>query len=176
MVSVGVKPRVSFQRLSVKALVYPADFLSDRSNFLISASLPIHPLALCRFHTTYPDNFIWKSRLLFTSMKHGYEMICEGEKKTNELNSPSCTKRSRLIRTTLTAAERPRSIFWLSRAIRSVAAGNQWSKPVKSVLKWFHWSAPPVSRTNWSDRTTESDTGSRPYEARLLSFVSRHPR
>ena len=28
----------------------------------------------------------------------------------------------------------------LSRAIRSVAAGNQWSRPIELVLKWFHWS------------------------------------
>ena len=49
---------------------------------------------------------------------------------------------------------RPWSIFWLSRAIGSIVTGNQWSGPVKSVLKWFHWSALLVSRSNWSDRTT----------------------
>ena len=40
---------------------------------------------------------------------------------------------------------RPRSTFGLSPTIRSVAAGNQWNGPMKSVLKWFHWSAPLAS-------------------------------
>ena len=38
----------------------------------------------------------------------------------------------------------------------SVATGNQWSGPEKSKDAWFHWSPPLVSRSNWSDRGTES--------------------
>ena len=30
---------------------------------------------------------------------------------------------------------------------------------MKSVLKSFYWSAPLVSRGNWSDRKTESESG-----------------
>ena len=55
---------------------------------------------------------------------------------------------------------RPLSMFWLSRAIWSVAAENQWSGAMKSVLTLFDWSAPLVSRGDWSDRTTESECGS----------------
>ena len=57
---------------------------------------------------------------------------------------------------------RPCFTFWVSLTIGSVATGNQWSGPTKSVLKWFHWSAPLVSRGNWSDRTTESESESGP--------------
>ena len=49
---------------------------------------------------------------------------------------------------------RPRSTFRLSLAIRSVATINQWSGPVKLFKERYHWSAPLVSRSNWSDRTT----------------------
>ena len=57
-------------------------------------------------------------------------------------------------------ALRPRSTLWLSRAIRSVATGNLWSGPMKSSQDQFHWSAPLVCHSNWSDRTTESKCGS----------------
>ena len=58
----------------------------------------------------------------------------------------------------------PRSTFRLSRAIRSVAAKNQWSGPVKTIFTWFHRSVPLVFRNDWSDLKTESDSESRPLE------------
>ena len=44
--------------------------------------------------------------------------------------------------------------------IRSLAVGNQWSGPVKSKDARFHWSSSMVSRSDWSDCRTESQSGS----------------
>ena len=56
---------------------------------------------------------------------------------------------------------RTRSTFGLSPTIWSAAStGNQWGGPVKLCILWFHWSAPLVSRSNRSDRRTESESGS----------------
>ena len=43
-----------------------------------------------------------------------------------------------------------------------VATGNQRSGPVKSTDTRFHWPIALVSCSNWSDRRTESESGSRP--------------
>ena len=61
---------------------------------------------------------------------------------------------------------RPRSAFGLiSLTIRSVAMGNQGSRPkLNSRILWFHRSAPLVPRSNWSDRRTESESGSGPWQ------------
>ena len=53
------------------------------------------------------------------------------------------------------------STIRLSPTIRSVATGNQWSGPTKSRILCCHWSAAMVSVSNWLDRLTESDGGSR---------------
>ena len=57
-----------------------------------------------------------------------------------------------------------RSTIWLSHAIRLVARRNQWNGPIKSFKDRFHWSAPVVSCSKRSDRTAESENGSRPSE------------
>ena len=49
--------------------------------------------------------------------------------------------------------------------------GNQWSGPMKSVLKWYHRSTPLVPRSIWSDRTTESENGPRGFD---FSSKTRH--
>ena len=56
----------------------------------------------------------------------------------------------------------PRFTVWLSLGTRLVASGNLWSGPIKSFQDWFHWSAPLVFRSNWLDRLTESESGSKP--------------
>ena len=81
--------------------------------------------------------------------------------------------RLRLYRRTMTCVWREqrmldscrfRSTFGLSRTIRSVAVGNQWSGPVESCILWFHWTGPLVFRRNGSDCRTESASGSGPYQ------------
>ena len=57
--------------------------------------------------------------------------------------------------------QRPWSTLWLHCAITSVAAGNQWSGPVKAISKWFHWFAPLVSCSDWLDRKAEWESGLR---------------
>ena len=59
------------------------------------------------------------------------------------------------------SCQRPRSTLGLSPTIRSAVKRDHWSGPMKSrILLWFRWFAPLVSRSNWSDRETESDSGS----------------
>ena len=55
-----------------------------------------------------------------------------------------------------------RSTFGLGPTIWSAATGSWWIGPVKSRLLWFHWSAPLVSRSNWPDHGSESESGSGP--------------
>ena len=57
--------------------------------------------------------------------------------------------------------QRPWSTLWLHCAITSVAAGNQWSGPVKAISKWFHWFAPLVSCSDWLDREAGWESGLR---------------
>ena len=52
--------------------------------------------------------------------------------------------------------------------IQSVATGIQWSRPMKSSGDRFLLSAPLVSRSNWSDHTTESESGSGPFSLKLF--------
>ena len=47
--------------------------------------------------------------------------------------------------------KRPWSTFRHGPMICSVAMGNQWSGPMKSKDTGFHWSAPLISHSNWSD-------------------------
>ena len=60
----------------------------------------------------------------------------------------------------------------ISPMIWSIATGNQRKGPVKLYILCFHWSAPLVSCSNWSDRRTESDSGLGPYFLQLCDIWS----
>ena len=83
-----------------------------------------------------------------------------------------------LVKDHLVPDERPtfalklQPIFWLSLAIWSVAMENQWSGNMKSFPDWFHWSAPLVSASNWSDCTAKSASGLGPLKPLALKPFS----
>ena len=83
-----------------------------------------------------------------------------------------------LVKDHLVPDERPtfalklQPIFWLSLAIWSVAMENQWSGNMKSFPDWFHWSAPLVSPSNWSDCTAKSASGLGPLKPLVLKPFS----